>query len=1295
MDDEVRRWGTGNSVLPGLHKGRRSKAYRILSMVLVALMVLVQPLESFAANVSTYRVTFYDSIKKDPEEGHEINNRYCHFTEMMDEGSELPKLEEPYIEGYHFLGWYKSEAKPWSYQSGEPYDLNQPVTSDLMLYANYWVERTDANTITLTDGYSDTILLKKLNASVRDEKVYFKFTPEVTDKYKFAFNASAIRYQFFGENYVENAGAEGKTAKYWEGELEAGKTYYWSLWFVPSASSKATEWNTPITFQAVTTSVPKKEINKLTITPDTLSNHVYTGSEIIPSEKITVKDGDKTLTEGKDYKLVYKNNINVSTAANKAAVTIQAIDSSDYTGSFTKYFWITKAAKPSNTPNTYMEADYNVKTVGDVTLPDGWIWQEADRTKALVSEETVTAMAEYTGSDKANYTTITVSIDIRRKSVVITDFTLNESNKALKAGEGFKLEISSITPSDAEEFSVNWQNIWSSNDTKVATVDKDGNVKAVSTGTAVITAKINSISRTCTVKVTNPVTDFHLNKEELSLKGGETQILTPVTTPANPDAYTVMWSSSDSGVAMVDNSGIVKAAGTGTATITAVINGISRTCTVAVTNPLTGFTLNKENVTLTEGNSETIYIASTTPANPDAYTVTYSSSDSSVADVLNGKITAKNAGMATISVKIHNGTEEIINTCQVTVTAPTSENLTGIQIIPEHMDLKAGQQEAITVMPEPSGAVIGNIEYSLSNQEGIVEVNADTGIVTAKKTGTVEIAVKAGGFEKTCTVTVSNPVTGFALNKTAVSMQIGNRESLSVISIVPENADPYTVKWESDNQDIASVNESGEVEAKAGGTAVITAVINGLSRSCTVMVEKPEPILVSKIVLDTEEKTIDRNETFQIKIMGIEPETADNKEVEWISSDPLVATVDENGNVTGVAAGQAVIMAMAKDESGISASCKVIVNNPVINFELDKTSMTMKIGEKERISIIPSVPEEADSYTVRWKSNNPDIASVNENGEVEARSEGIAVITAEINGNSRSCTVTVHQSAEPVFVSKIVLDSAQKTIDKNGTFQIKIIGIEPETADNKEVEWISSNPLVATVDENGNVTGIMAGNAVIRAVAKDGSGTDASCMVTVKEEGSGKDPDITPPVKDPDVIPPGTGDIKVISLKITGQTKKVAPGKKIALTCNVYPENAANKQIVWKVSNSKYASVNSKGIVTVKKAAKGKKITVTAVSAENNSIKAVYKITVMKQAVKKIKLTGKKTLKVGKSMKIKVRFTPSKGISKELTWTSSNKKIAEVNSKGKVTAKAKGKVKITAKAKDGSGKKASIKIQVK
>lgn len=213
------------------------------------------------------------------------------------------------------------------------------------------------------------------------------------------------------------------------------------------------------------------------------------------------------------------------------------------------------------------------------------------------------------------------------------------------------------------------------------------------------------------------------------------------------------------------------------------------------------------------------------------------------------------------------------------------------------------------------------------------------------------------------------------------------------------------------------------------------------------------------------------------------------------------------------------------------------------------------------------------------------------------------------------------------------------------------------------------------MDSNGRVTAVAAGTAVIKAAAKDGSARYAVCNVTVKE--------------------PEPEYIAVESLKITGSTKKVAPGKKITLKVSVSPANADNQQVIWKVSNKKYASVNSKGVVTTKKAGKGKKVTVTAVSAENGSIKETYKISIMKNAVKKIKLTGKTTLKKGKSTTIKAKFTPAKNISKELTWISSNKKIATISSKGKVTAKKKGKVKITAKAKDGSGKKATITIRVK
>ncbi len=170
-------------------------------------------------------------------------------------------------------------------------------------------------------------------------------------------------------------------------------------------------------------------------------------------------------------------------------------------------------------------------------------------------------------------------------------------------------------------------------------------------------------------------------------------------------------------------------------------------------------------------------------------------------------------------------------------------------------------------------------------------------------------------------------------------------------------------------------------------------------------------------------------------------------------------------------------------------------------------------------------------------------------------------------------------------------------------------------------------------------------------------------------------------------------DYKII---VSGITKKVAPGKKLKLTAKLYPADVSSQKILWKVSNKKYASVSRTGVVKAKKSGKGKQVIVTAYLEKDNSVLAVYKISIMKKAVKKIKLSAKTTtVKVGRKIRIKAKFTPAKGISKEVTWTSTNPKVATVNAKGKVTAKKKGTAKIIARAKDGSGKRAVIKIRVK
>lgn len=266
------------------------------------------------------------------------------------------------------------------------------------------------------------------------------------------------------------------------------------------------------------------------------------------------------------------------------------------------------------------------------------------------------------------------------------------------------------------------------------------------------------------------------------------------------------------------------------------------------------------------------------------------------------------------------------------------------------------------------------------------------------------------------------------------------------------------------------------------------------------------------------------------------------------------------------------------------------------------------------------------------------------------------------------------QEATPILVARIILDSIAETIEVGDGVNLAET-VEPQDALNPSVTWSSNNSQVATVNQEGNVTGIAPGTAIITVTANDGSNVSANCTVTV--------------------LAGEPAEIEVERVTVSGDTKKVAPGKKVKLTATVYPDNATDKSVSWEVSNKKYASVNSSGVVTTKKAGAGKTVTVTAIS-DSSGEEATYKISIMKNPVKKIKLSAsKKVLKKGKSLKIKAKFTPSSGISKELTWTSSNTKVAVVNNQGKVTAKGKGKVKITAKAKDGSGKKATITLKVK
>lgn len=256
----------------------------------------------------------------------------------------------------------------------------------------------------------------------------------------------------------------------------------------------------------------------------------------------------------------------------------------------------------------------------------------------------------------------------------------------------------------------------------------------------------------------------------------------------------------------------------------------------------------------------------------------------------------------------------------------------------------------------------------------------------------------------------------------------------------------------------------------------------------------------------------------------------------------------------------------------------------------------------------------------------------------------------------------------PEQEKNLMLDKASLMFDAIGSSQTLTAAVTP--ADKaSQVTWSTSNGKVATV-KDGIVTATGNGTAVITAALEDKS---ATATVTVSQK------------------------CKKISMMLNGQTVSGTLKAKMKKTYNfkavVSPANAdkKNAKVTWSTSDKKIATVKN-GKVSVKKSGT---VTITARTADGKTAKIKLKAGKQKIKVTKVKLAGSKTMKVKGKQTLNLTVMPATADNGKVSWSSSNKKIATVDSKGRVTAKKKGTVTITAKAKDGSGKKGSIKIKVK
>ena len=297
-------------------------------------------------------------------------------------------------------------------------------------------------------------------------------------------------------------------------------------------------------------------------------------------------------------------------------------------------------------------------------------WSSSDATVATVDDNgKVTAVKAGTATitAKSGDKSASCAVTVKAAFVAVTSVELNKTSLELTEGNSETL-TATVKPDNATDKTVTW----SSSDSNIATVDGDGKVTALKEGTATITAKSGEKSATCSVTVSKKViavTSVTLDKPSASLKVGETVTLTATVKPDDATDKTVTWNTSDASIATVDANGKVTAVKEGTATITAKAGEKTATCKVTVSKnviAVTSVTLNKTEMSLKEGESETL-IATVNPDNATDKTVTWSTSDASIAAVdANGKVTAVKEGNAIITAKAGEKTA----TCNVLVSVP-------------------------------------------------------------------------------------------------------------------------------------------------------------------------------------------------------------------------------------------------------------------------------------------------------------------------------------------------------------------------------------------------------------------------------------------------------------------------------------------------------------------------------------------------------------------------------------------------------------------------------------------------
>ncbi len=853
------------------------------------------------------------------------------------------------------------------------------------------------------------------------------------------------------------------------------------------------------------------------------------------------------------------------------------------------------------------------------------------------------------------------------KLTVVDSLSLSASEYNVKEGESF--DISCVATDGGSEVE------WSVHKSKDGDEDTSGSVitikeseednftitvTGVAKGEAWIkaTQQVGGITRSawCKVYVRRRATDIEISETEKALTLGQQYPLFAVVYPSDAYDTTVKWTTSDPSIVTVDQTGKIKAVGTGEAIVSVSHPDLEKQayCKVTVTKPISSITLSDERV---EADLEDVRYQLSYTIEPEEENVNrdviWSSSKPDVADVSqDGMVTFLKPGTVTIIVQtlgVDSTGKNLFATCEFVIRQP----VTKVEFDSEYSNIviKVGEKlkvaNGLNIYPED--ATDKSISWETSN--GSIAKVDDQGYVTGVKAGTCVITAqsKDSGIFAKCTVKVYQNVTGLKLSATEYTTRKGDYFILEVTT-EPANADNQTFTWESKDKDIVVLEKSDKNQARfyaneAGETKIVVTskdpyTGDTIVAECKVTVEQA----VTGVKLNCKAKTLKLGKKYALTAT-VMPASARNKNVIWSSSDETVATV-ENGVVTAKKGGTAIIT-VTTEEGAQVAHCTIKVKELVTSINITGKKHYLNYGKK--MTLIASVGTmTASNRKVKWSTSNKKKLTVTQKGVVKGVGYGTAYVYAKATDGSGVVAKYKIRVIRPV--KKVTITPSRVNIYEGKAKQLKG-KVTPNNASIKKLKWTSSDPSIATVDQTGEIVAVSEGRCNIYATSTDGNNKKAMCKVIVKKR------------------------VEATSIRLNSSKLTMLKGQTTTIEARMLPRNSTDSY-KWYSTDKSVATVNSKGVVT----ARGQGSCEIVVVSTLSGVEATCTINVIALNATTI------TLEQYDYFDLDVL-----GDVQSTRWLTSNRRVAVVSSSGVVTAKMAGTAIISAKV---NGKLLTCKIRV-